>query len=241
MFRLEGQPEHQFVCVDAGRVFRNSEPVCRVVAPLWQQTLVGLRRLATGAVAPDGRSPCAGRQEPVLGRQESLHRMARADAAAGRNRCTRAAESAGSGSMTAAPGAGAVAPGRQEMLLRGRCVGRQQPLRLVSPGGTCAGRHELLRMAAGAPAPGGRRRCCGQQQPPRRAAGAQAPGGRVNCRCVRGQEPLRWGGRRSCVGRQELLRRAAGSHASVVGVHTRGLVSVFHTRWFVVACLGVRA
>ena len=56
------------VCVDAGRVFRNSEPVCRVVAPLLQQTLVGLRL---------ARPSCTGRQEPPR-RQVTLLRVAAA-------------------------------------------------------------------------------------------------------------------------------------------------------------------
>ena len=149
MFRLAGRTS--VVCVDAGRVFGNSVPVCRVVAPLWQQTLVGLEvqlHRTAGAHAPGGRS--------------RAQRMARARAPGRvKCRCVRGQEPPrwGKSPCVVRIGTGDVAVGG-----RSRCGRQQEPL--LQPAGATSGWQETLLLwseetvlrVAGAPTHGGRKK-----------------------------------------------------------------------------------
>ena len=141
-------------------------------------------RRTVGHTAPCDRSPCVGRQEPLLRaagahaeRQEMLVQEAGAAAPHGRSY---------------AAGAALGAWRQEEQGDRSRCGGLQE----FWPG--CAGRE--------AAAPGGRSRCCGGGrcrcagwQVTLFATGAVAPGGK------------RWPNRSRCAWWQETLQRAAGA------------------------------
>ena len=175
MFRLA---EHQFVCVMQGACFRNSEPVCRVVAPLWQQTLVALHRVRQPAGAPGAESAVSGSmgQQEMLLRDRCIRRQGDA-VAGGRRHCCRGLRSRcavleepplRTAGDIAAVVSGAAAPCWSPHAWWQVAQCPAAPLRLVR-------RHcqEPLRLFAGAAAriqaPSGRRRC---------AAGIVAPDGK---------------------------------------------------------------
>ena len=174
-------------------------------------------RRTVGHTAPCDRSPCVGRQEPLLRaagahaeRQETLVQEAGAAAPHGRSW---------------AAGAALGAWRQEQQGDRSRCGGLQE----FWPG--CAGREEPLRRAAGAAAARGRPaaaagHCCGGQVPLRGVAGHAVCN---RSRCARRQEmaeqePLclvagdtatggrsRFlGGSWCCAGRQEPLRSRCG-------------------------------